>query len=78
MCPTAYLGRAHNSSLVFAPVHTENFISMALQGPPGLHHKLAQRLHTLCHLMNCKQLMVREPCIKALPWQMSMFMSNVT
>lgn len=63
----AYLGRAHNSSFVFAPVHTENFISMALQRPPGLHHKLAQCLHTLCHLVNCKQLMVREPCTEALP-----------
>lgn len=72
-CPTAYLGRAHNSPLVFAPVHTENFVSMALQGSPCLHYKLSQRLHTLCHLMNCKQLMIREPFIKALPWKISVY-----
>lgn len=66
--PAAYLRGAHNPPLVFAPVHTQHFVSVALQRPPGLHHKLAQRLHTLCHLMDCKQRAVRAPS-KALPWQ---------
>lgn len=44
---------ADDPPLVLAPVHAQNFIPVPLQGPPGLHDKLAQPLHLLCHLMYC-------------------------
>lgn len=44
---------ADDPPLVLAPVHAQNFIPVPLQGPPGLHDKLAKPLHLLCHLMYC-------------------------
>lgn len=47
-----YLRRAHNSPLVFTPVHTKHFIAMSFQSSPCFHDELAQSLHLLCHLVH--------------------------
>lgn len=47
-----YLGGAHDPPLIFAPVHAENLVPMAFEGPPGLHDKLPQSFHPLGHLVH--------------------------
>lgn len=42
---------ADDSPLVFTPVQTQDFISMAFQSSSGLHDKLTQSLSLLRHLM---------------------------
>ncbi len=42
---------ADDPPLVLTPVHAQNFVPMSLQSSPGLHDKLTQPLHLLCHLM---------------------------
>ena len=41
----------HHPPLIREPVHAQNLIPMALEGPSGLHDKLLWGLHVLGHLV---------------------------
>lgn len=49
-----YLRGAHDPPLILAPVHAQNLVPVAFEGPSGLHDKLPQGLHALGHLVHCK------------------------
>ena len=49
-----YLRGAHEPPLIPAPVHAQNLVAVAFEGPSGLHDKLPQGLHALGHLVHCK------------------------
>ena len=49
-----YLRGAHEPPLILAPVHAQNLVPVAFEGPSGLHDKLPQGLHALGHLVYCK------------------------
>ena len=46
-----YLRGAHEPPLIPAPVHAQNLVPVAFEGPSGLHDKLLWGLHVLSHLV---------------------------
>ena len=46
-----YLRGAHEPPLILAPVHAQNLVPVAFEGPSGLHDKLFWGLHVLGHLV---------------------------
>lgn len=59
-----YLWRAHDPPLIFAPVHAQDFVPMAFEGPSGLHDKLPQGLYPLRHLVHWKDKAIVSPLAK--------------